>query len=198
MKALVGHTHVTPDIHGAGMVTCQNGKKYNLLDFRETDVDEDFIIESLAKFPRFIGHTLTSVPYSVGQHSCIMAESALLATGDLQLAWDCFWHDAVEAYMGDLMRPLKNLLPEYKAIEDRIEQVIFKKLGVRFPLDIDAKRIDLNICEYEISFLMNPTNPKQVFKIWTVEETIENMHSMLLRLERLKSIKEELKLIGKQ
>lgn len=190
MNALIGFTWVTPEVHGNGMVTCHNGKVYNLLDLKPSDVDVDFIFETLSKFPRFLGHTIGWIPYSVGQHSYMMAEAILLATGDIDSAWDALFHDASEAYTGDMMRPLKGILPQFKEIEEKIEKVIFDKLGVEFPLKKLVKAVDLNICEYELTFIMNPTDQIQRFPIWTAEETYKNLHSMFSRLERLKRTRE--------
>lgn len=62
------------------------------------------IAPSLARIPRFLGHTVE--PYSVAQHSVICAEAAESETGDLELAAFCLLHDAHEAYVGDITSPV--------------------------------------------------------------------------------------------
>jgi hypothetical protein len=46
----------------------------------------------------------------------------------LQLA--TLHHDDTEAFVGDLPKPLKVLLPDYKQIEDRVEALIVEALGL--------------------------------------------------------------------
>jgi 5'-deoxynucleotidase YfbR-like HD superfamily hydrolase len=49
---------------------------------------------------------------------------------DTQLA--VLFHDAADAFVGDVVKPLKIMLPEYAAIEDRVEAVIAEKFGIDF------------------------------------------------------------------
>jgi hypothetical protein len=43
-----------------------------------------------------------------------------------------FLHDATEAYLGDVVKPLKNMLPEYVVVESRMERAIAEAFGVDF------------------------------------------------------------------
>ena len=51
-------------------------------------------------------------------------------------------HDASEAFVGDVSRPLKALLPEYKVIEARIERAICERFAIKYPLDLSIKHVD--------------------------------------------------------
>jgi hypothetical protein len=66
-------------------------------------------------------------------------------------------HDAAEAFIGDVTRPLKSLLPEYKAIEKRIEAVIADRFGLGNACDhTQVKDADLRMLAAEQADLMPP------------------------------------------
>lgn len=85
------------------------------------------IAHALSKICRFGGHT--KFFYSVAEHSALVA---FLAPEDLAL--EALLHDASEAYLGDVVKPLKNILGKaYADIEDRFMQVI----GTKYKLSTD-------------------------------------------------------------
>lgn len=47
-------------------------------------------------------------------------------------------HDAAEAFLGDAVTPLKAALPNYRALEKRVEAVVLARLG----LPSEVKRTD--------------------------------------------------------
>jgi hypothetical protein len=63
-------------------------------------------------------------------------------------------HDAAEAYLGDVSTPLKQLIPEYKVIEHRVERVICQAFYLPFPLDPSIKQADLRMLVTEKRDLM--------------------------------------------
>ena len=92
-----------------------------------TDVDERDIAHSLALQSRFGGHCL--VPYSVAEH-CLRVSR--IVPPEHALAG--LLHDAAEAYVVDLPRPLKVALAasDYSALEKKCARVI----GYRFGVDL--------------------------------------------------------------
>ena len=54
-------------------------------------------------------------------------------------------HDAAEAFVHDISKPLKVLLPGYSEIEKRIERVIFERYGVPNPLPPSIKELDIRM-----------------------------------------------------
>ena len=75
------------------------------------------IAHGLAFQCRFNGQTCDF--YSVAQHSLIVAD---LVPESHRLA--ALLHDAAEAYLGDMVKPLKVLMPEFSGIEDKVTALI--------------------------------------------------------------------------
>lgn len=98
------------------------------LDPREDEIDINDIANALSRICRFTGHVKPTVElYSVAEH-CVRV--AMYLPEPLRLAG--LLHDASEAYLSDIARPVKKQ-PEflkYKDIEHALETVIFKKFGV--------------------------------------------------------------------
>jgi len=83
------------------------------------------IAHSLSMLCRANGHFKSF--YSVGQHclNCAMEAKARGYSRRVQLA--CLLHDAGEAYLSDVTRPVKEELPQYKQIEDPLQAAIWRK-----------------------------------------------------------------------
>ncbi len=96
---------------------------------RVDDICIEDIAYGLAKEERFDGNTI--VPYSVAQHSVHVAN--LIASGPCSAGDSWPWvagglmHDATEAYLGDIVSPLKRLLPDYCALEAKWNEIIFER-----------------------------------------------------------------------
>lgn len=88
-----------------GELVTASGLCIDPLNLRPDQVRLLDIATSLANTCRFAGHT--SSFYSVAQHSVACAQVALERTGDRDLARVALLHDASEAYLLDIPRPLK-------------------------------------------------------------------------------------------
>ena len=93
---------------------------------------------SLAKTNRFGGHT--KAPYSVAQH-CVLMSSRVPKEDRL---W-ALLHDATEAYIGDLPKPIKNALPAFEDMEERIMMVIARKYDLPWPMPQSVKDADIRM-----------------------------------------------------
>lgn len=117
-----------PGLVGATMIT-SSGEYFDFLNPENSPIRITDIARGLANTCRFGGHTFDF--YSVAQHSYHV--SLLVAP---QFALEGLLHDAAEAYVGDVVGPLKQLIPEFKAIESRVERAI----ATEYLLDLDACR----------------------------------------------------------
>ena len=121
---------------------------------REEEVKLDDIAHALSQMCRANGHFKRF--YSVAQHSlnCMREAGARGLTPRIQLA--CLLHDASEAYISDITRPVKCYLEEYKRIEKRLQQVIFAAfhLGDLSENELESvEKIDNMLLYYEFEQL---------------------------------------------
>lgn len=93
------------------------------------------IAHALSNLCRFTGHVHRF--YSVAEHS--IHASYLVPPED---AFAALMHDAAEAVLGDVSKPLKSLLPDYKRIEQRVERAIFARFGLPGNLPASIKVAD--------------------------------------------------------
>ncbi|MNJ96676.1 hypothetical protein D3C87_144050 [compost metagenome] len=137
-----------PEIVEKSWVITVSGNRFSILKPDPADVKIEDIACALARQARFNGHTRFF--YSVGQHSCLGAQVA--PTKDLAL--DMLFHDATEAYVGDLVSPVKALLPDFELIESRIHWAIAQKFNLEYPMPKVIKQIDRRLLATEVRDLI--------------------------------------------
>ena len=110
----------------------------------------DFTIEDIAhglgNICRYSGQCRRF--YSVAEHSVLVSETAE------GFEFEALLHDAAEAFLGDITRPLKQMLPEYKKIEADVERAILERFGVVGPLPAQVKQADLRVLAAEQKQIM--------------------------------------------
>ena len=106
-------------------------KRMFLLEPTEEMVCVEDIAHGLSNVCRFGGQCKHH--YSVAQHSILVAS---LLPPALQL--EGLLHDATEAYLGDMVRPLKRSMPAFEMAEQRLDAVIARKWDLR--RDMQAAR----------------------------------------------------------
>lgn len=117
MATLAVKTAVGPTI------LLQSGAYFDLLDPKSSNFTIEDVAHGLSMTCRFAGQCRQF--YSVAEHCW---HASFLVPDELQRA--ALLHDAAEAFIGDVTRPLKTLLPEYKVIEKRIEAAIVDRFGI--------------------------------------------------------------------
>jgi len=129
------------------------GRRVDLLNMQEDDIDIIDIAHALSLQCRYNGHCKTF--YSVGLHSisvCLILRQ-LGASRATEFAG--LLHDAAEAYLSDLPRPLKTRLPNYVEAERRLQGIIYRKyLGDRTWDAAQVKTVDDACCKSEAQHLM--------------------------------------------
>lgn len=116
------------------------GKHLYLLDPREDEIDRHDIAHALSNICRFTGHT--KYFYSVGTHSILCAEQARKDGMSAKIQLYLLLHDATEAYLTDVSRPLKSLLGSvYTDLEDSLHKCVFEHFNLPFPTDEEWKTI---------------------------------------------------------
>jgi hypothetical protein len=126
---------VTTPAQTESSITTYTGKYFDILNPEVYEFDINEIAVALSNLCRYTGHVNRF--YSVAEHSVLVSR---LVPSDLALTG--LLHDASEAYLGDVSSPLKKLLPEYKAIEERVERAIADYFSIPFPYPEEIKKAD--------------------------------------------------------
>jgi len=126
------------------------GKKFYFTDPEPDMIDIRDIAHSLSLQCRFMGHVETF--YSVAEHS--VAVSCIV---DKENALAALLHDAAEAYLSDIPRPIKKLLPQYMELEEQVSQAIYSKffLNVSHESWKDVKDADNTQLKTEAKYLLS-------------------------------------------
>ena len=126
-----------------------SGRLVDPWDMKPEDVVWLDVVQALSHTNRFLGHTAR--PMSVARHSLevsrILEEQG--ASSDLQLAG--LLHDASEAYLGDVPRPLKRR-PEYapyREAEARCERAIAVRAGLTHLIEEGAWPAEVKAADVE-------------------------------------------------
>jgi hypothetical protein len=161
------------------------GRAFYPLDPRPEDIDPVDVAHALSLLCRYGGHSIRH--YSVAEH-CVLMSHAVAPENAL---W-ALLHDATEAYLVDIPRPLKSALPEYHRIEDRLTAVIADRFRLPAVCPDEVRLADSRILLDERATLMaTPPQPWAVEHLeplgveiccWTPEEA---EHFYLNRLKEL-------------
>ena len=124
-----------------------SGRQFWPLAPRIDDIDIRDIAHALSMLCRFNGHSHTF--YSVAEHSIHVSS---LVSQEHKL-WGLL-HDAAEAYLSDIPRPIKGEVAQFRLIEDELLTVISESFDLNFPVPSEVIGADALMLSTEKKLLM--------------------------------------------
>jgi hypothetical protein len=120
-----------------------SGRRFTMFDPQPEDILIEDIAHALSLLCRFTGHV--QYFYSVAQHSVLVSQHV-----PAELAFEGLMHDAAEAYISDLSRPIKHSprMQGYLKLEGIVERAIARKFGLPLQMSPGIKTVDnLLVCD---------------------------------------------------
>ena len=131
------------------------GQIFDPMEMREQDVSAEDIAHALSLICRGGGHIRYF--FSVAQHSINCAREAAARNWSERIVAACLLHDASEAYIADIIRPVKPYLSNYLDIEAQIMKVIYAHFHMADLTEEEkkcCKQIDDEMMEHELRTMM--------------------------------------------
>lgn len=125
----------------ANYITTYTKKHFTPLIPSKEDIDIADIAHALSLTVRANGHFPEF--YSVAQHSIHCAEEAMARKADPRKVMLCLLHDASEAYIADVTRPLKENFKDYREVEEKLQAAIYEKFIGAVPDDREREFISM-------------------------------------------------------
>ena len=137
-----------------------SGIRFFPTDPHVEDIYIEDIAHALSNMCRFTGHCRQF--YSVAQHSVLVSKH----TGAVGYGMHGLLHDAAEAYLADVAKPIKPLLIGYEQIEERLMNVICDKFGISREMPRGVKIADARMLRTEARDLMGEPPAAWDFPEW--------------------------------
>ena len=132
-----------------GRIT-RTGKVMDIVNPDPATIDIESIAAGLAYQGRFTGQT--RLYYDIARHSILVS---LLVPKHIALK--ALLHDADEAFINDIARPVKPLLKDYSALQKKMLGAILETFGFSLPLEAEIKQADQAAVAIEQALLMPAT-----------------------------------------
>ena len=121
-----------------------SGTAFHFLNPASDEINITDIAHALSNQCRYAGHVKKF--YSVAEHCVHLYDYAVRNNlGNDQSRLTLLLHDASEAYLSDIARPIKMCIPQYREIEVKIEEAIAKKFDLVYPFPDMVKDLDTRI-----------------------------------------------------
>lgn len=142
------------------------GNKVDPLQVTAADITLEDIAHALSLMCRGNGQVVHF--YSVGQHCINCAKEAEARGWNARLQLGSLLHDAAEAYMSDLITPIKVHMPQYYEIEDRFLKAVYDKFGLA---DLSKEEwnqimeVDRALLTYDLVELLKEPVPEEGYQV---------------------------------
>ena len=139
------------------IITTHSGQRVDI----ESPQADTLRIEDIAHALSFVcrGSGQANIFFSVARHCVCCAREAQARGFSREVVLACLLHDASEAYMSDVPKPIKdNLIPQYRQYEDvLLDRIYAKFIGrslTKEELD-QVSLIDRVLLQYDLKYLLN-------------------------------------------
>ena len=177
----------------------RDGVKAPLKNLPISVMTPDIVFHGLSNINRFAGMKFPGMdePFTVLEHSIAVAEILLDVTSNAEIARIGLWHDAAEAYLGDIATPVKYLLGSaYMEIEARVEDQVLRYNAISDNQGLweEVKRYDLMCCIAEIVVMSGaPRAPvmsvDNIIEEWFDGKSFDyDMHIIDMFIEKLRQL----------
>jgi hypothetical protein len=134
------------------VIQLSSGETFNFVKPSHSNFNIVDIAHALSNICRFNGHCKEF--YSVAQHCVLVSQNV-----PREHALAALLHDASEAFLGDVTKPLKKMLTRYQDIEVNVERVIYERFCVDMPIHQSVKQADISAMATEVRDLMDADSP---------------------------------------
>ena len=139
------------------LINTHSGKRVNIEAPDGATIDIKDIAHALSFICRGSGNTNIFFPVARHCYYCAMEAKARGFSDAVVLA--CLLHDASEAYMMDIPKPIKdNLLPQYRVYENALLDCIYRKFLGRSLTEEESRQVDEmdhTLLMYDLRYLLN-------------------------------------------
>lgn len=143
-----------------------SGVKFYPYDPNPEDVKLEDIAHHLSLMCRFNGGT--KVFYSVAQHSVLVSQQVAP-----QFALWGLLHDAGEAYVGDMVRPLKLGMRQFREVEALVMEAVALRFGLSLPEPFEVKDADVVLLYTERRDML------KVQRFWSLSDQVKLLPNIL-------------------
>ena len=126
-----------------GWIETYSGQRFDFHDPKPEQVHLEDVAHALSLLCRYNGHTQRF--YSVAEHSVHIADRIRADGYKAQVQLTGLLHDAAEYIIGDMARPIKVTMPQFKEAEIIIDKVVAERFGTLYPFPDIIKELDTRI-----------------------------------------------------